>query len=220
MQLDFLTEFDDNKHTVDYVAQKYLEQASKSVQHLIPVRTSIDGNCLFHSVVAITSSSDISVVELRGTSHALYAYNRKVFLVRTVVELVKNKDYYVNQCGRFVGPFDKAVQRACNNKCFCELYEIVALANVLQCNVQSVYPYIDYRAEMKIMNATYKPTLTSVSNARKIIIFWTNTNHEVDVRNRPGCRGIWSPNHFVPLISQNRLNKVNVVARSIPSPEV
>lgn len=126
----------------------------------------------------------------------------------------------MKECGRFVGSFDRAIQRACTDKCFSELYEIVALANVLQCNVQSVYPYIDYRAEMKIMNSTFKPTRTSVSNARQIIIFWTNANHEADVRNRPGCRGIWSPNHFVPLISGNRHNKTNTVARSIPSPEV
>jgi hypothetical protein len=143
-----------------------------------------------------------------------------MLLVRTIVELVKNKDYYVNQCSRFVGSFDKAVQRACNNKCFCELYEIVALANVLQVHVQSVYPYIDYRAEMKIMNATYKPTLTSGSNTKKIVIFWTNTNYESHVRNRPGCGGIWSPNHFVPLLPANRLNKTNITVEITPSPEV
>lgn len=119
-----------------------------------------------------------------------------------------------------MGPFDKAVQRASADKCFCELYEVVALTNVLQCNVQSVYPYINYRAEMKIMNKLYKPTLTSVSNIKKLVIFWTNTNHESHVRNRPGCGGIWSPNHFVPLLPPNRLNETSIIIESIPSPEV
>lgn len=143
-----------------------------------------------------------------------------MLLVRTIVELIKNKDYYVNQCSRVIGPFDEAVKRASNNSCFCELYEVVALANVLQTSVQSVYPYIDYRAEMKIMNAMYKPTLTSISNTKKIVIFWTNTNYEYDVRNRPGCRGVWSPNHFVPLLPENRLNARNVTLGLILSPEV
>ena len=66
LQWDFLREFDVNKHTIDYVAQKYLEQANQSVQHLIPVKTPEDGNCLFHSVVSVISNPDISAVEMRG----------------------------------------------------------------------------------------------------------------------------------------------------------
>jgi len=143
-----------------------------------------------------------------------------MILVRTVIELVKNKNYYVDQCSRFVGPFDKALQRTCNNNRFCELYEIVALANVLRCEIQSVYPYIDYRAEMKIMNAIYKPTVTSVSNISRIIIFWTNTKDELVVRARPGCGGVWSPNHFVPLIPANRLNRTKSIEEVISTPEV
>ena len=48
LQLNILTEFDENKHTIDYIAQKYLEQASKNVQHLIPVKTPEDGNYECH----------------------------------------------------------------------------------------------------------------------------------------------------------------------------
>jgi hypothetical protein len=141
-------------------------------------------------------------------------------LVRTVIELVKNKNYYVEQCSRFVGPFDRALQRTCNNNRFCELYEIVALANVLRCEIQSVYPYIDYRAEMKIMNTIHKPTLVSILNIKRMVIFWTNSEDELVVRARPDCGGIWSPNHFVPLVSPNRLNKVNTISEVVLSPEV
>lgn len=140
--------------------------------------------------------------------------------MRTVVELVKNKNYYVDQCSRLVGPFETALQRVCNNNRFCELYEIIALANILQCGIQSVYPYIDYRAEMKIMNATYKPVTTSVSNVKRIVIFWTNTNDEIAVRARPNCGGIWSPNHFVPLVLANRSQRANTVREGNLSPEV
>lgn len=87
---------------------------------------------------------------------------------------------------------------------FCELYELVALASVLQCDVQSVYPYIDYRAEMKIMNAVYKPVEVTVPSSGKIIIFWSSTEDEVSTRTRPGNSGVWNPNHFVPLVKQHK----------------
>lgn len=149
-----------------------------------------------------------------------YAKLEYIILVRTIVELVKNKTHYIDQCSKFVGPFNKALQRACNNNRFCELYELVALANVLQCEIQSVYPYIDYRAEMKIMNAVYKPTMASVLKARRVVIFWTSNKDELLVKARPGSGGIWSPNHFVPLIQANRSNRVAIIEESIITPEV
>lgn len=140
--------------------------------------------------------------------------------MRTVVELVENKTYYINQCSQFVGSFEEALRRTCNNKQFCELYELVALANVLQCEIQSVYPYIDYRAEMKIMNNVFKPTGPFASNIKKVIIFWTNTQDELEVKARPGCGGIWSPNHFVPLVHGNRNNGLVNVDKVIATPQV
>lgn len=124
-----------------------------------------------------------------------------------------NKTYYVNRCSKFVGSFDEAVQRTCHNYNFCELYEIVALANVLHCEVQSVYPYIDYRAEMKIMNAIYKPIDKPVSNTRRVIIFWTSTDDEISTKARSGNRGIWNPNHFVPLVQTTRSYRTTSVER-------
>lgn len=61
-------EFDNTKHTVDIVAQEYLKRASTSVQHLIPVKTLADGNCLFHSIVSLMPDSITSAAELRGLS--------------------------------------------------------------------------------------------------------------------------------------------------------
>jgi hypothetical protein len=66
LQLILSSEFDENKHTIDNVAHKYLEQASKSVQQLIPIKTPEDGNCLFHSIVSLIPNFDVSAVELRG----------------------------------------------------------------------------------------------------------------------------------------------------------
>ena len=62
------TEFDEHKHVTDSMAQQYLKQATKSVQHLIPLRSLDDGNCLFNSVVSLVPDSGVSAVELRGLS--------------------------------------------------------------------------------------------------------------------------------------------------------
>ncbi|CAF1202328.1 unnamed protein product [Adineta ricciae] len=181
--------FDETKHTIDVVAHEYLKQASKAVQHLVPIKTIADGNCLFHSVVSFMPDANISDVELR---------------VRTIVELVKNKTHYNDQCSKHVGPFNEALRRICNNNMFCELYELVALSNVLQCEVQSAYPYIDYRAEMKIMNAVYTPLRVPVPSNNKIVLFWSSTEDEISTRARPGNSGVWNPNHFVPLLQRHK----------------
>lgn len=127
--------------------------------------------------------------------------------MRTVVELVKNINYYDNLCGKIVGPCNEAIRRACNNYNFAELYEIVALASVLNCEVQSVYPYIDYRAEMKSMNAVYRPVGTRATSNMRLIIFWTSSQDEFSTRNRPSSGGVWSPNHFVPLIQPGNIHQ-------------
>lgn len=124
--------------------------------------------------------------------------------MRTVIELVKNRTYYENQCSAIVGPSKEAIRRTCNDNEFAELYEIVALATVLNCEVQSVYPYIDYRAEMKCMNAVYKPLGTVGLTNTRLVIFWTSSEDEITTRIRPNSGGLWSPNHFVPLIQPSR----------------
>ncbi len=127
--------------------------------------------------------------------------------VRTIIELVKNRVHYIAQYAHLIGCFDKALRRTCNNNSFSELYELVGLASVLRYEVQSVYPYINYRAEMKIMNAVYKPLDTSVQNNGRLIIFWTSIKDELSTKNRPDSGGVWSPNHFVPLIQQCRSHR-------------
>jgi hypothetical protein len=130
-----------------------------------------------------------------------------LILVRTVIELVKNRTYYDNLYSNLVGPFNEAIRRTCNNNRYSELYEVVALTNVLQCEVQSVYPYIDYRAEMTSMNAVYKPIDISVPNNGRLIIFWTSSKDELSTKARPGSGGVWSPNHCVPLIQKCRSHR-------------
>ena len=229
LQLSLPMEFDERKHRVDSLAQKYLEQASKSVQNLIPLQSFGNGNCLFNSVVSLVPDSEVSAVELRGLLARFiskkYIHDELIMFkylisVRTIVELSKNRTHYIAQFANTIGPLDEALRRICNDYNFSELYELAALANVLGCDVQSVYPYIDYRAEMKIMNAVYKPMNISASNKTKLIIFWTSSQDELSTRNRPDSGGIWSPNHFVPLVQRNRRSLTASNEQNHPLPEV
>lgn len=78
LQLTPLLVFDHTKHMIDTVAQKYLEQASKSIQHLTPIKIMTDGNCLFNSIVSLTPNFGISSVELRGSFHPLYIVGKNI----------------------------------------------------------------------------------------------------------------------------------------------
>ncbi|CAF4223600.1 unnamed protein product, partial [Adineta steineri] len=76
------------------------------------------------------------------------------------------------------------------------------------------------------MNAVYKPLDISALNNGRLIIFWTNSEDEVTTKRRPGNGGVWSPNHFVPLIrpcetpeSPRKTTIKNNKVASIRSPE-
>ena len=77
-------EFDERKHIVDSIAQKYLQQASKNVQHLVPIKSLADGNCLFNSIISLVPDSHISAVELRGLLRLLNTY-RNVSLMHVTI---------------------------------------------------------------------------------------------------------------------------------------
>ena len=114
-----------------------------------------------------------------------------------MIELIKSEVSYANQFAHIIGPLDEMIKYIARNRSFSELYEIAALTNVLRCNIQSVYPRIDYRSELEIMNHTFQCTSYNES-LPTVLIFWTNTQSELNARRNNG--GHWTPNHFVPLL--------------------
>jgi hypothetical protein len=107
---------------------------------------------------------------------------------------------------QYVGPIDIAIKAICRNYTFSELYEIVALCNVLQCSIQSVYPKIDFQYYMAILDNVFTPVPPIIANCT-IAILWSNALNEKDAREKNN--GTWSPNHFVPLMSPHILNESN-----------
>lgn len=123
-------------------------------------------------------------------------------LVRIIIELLKNEMLYTSRFSHLVGPLDELIKNITRNYSFSELYEIAAMSNVLKCNIRSVYPTIDYRSELGIMNSTFKYA-QSTTSSKTIYILWTHTESESYVRRING--GNWTPNHFAPLLLSSNL---------------
>ncbi|CAF1120706.1 unnamed protein product [Didymodactylos carnosus] len=125
------THFDACLHKLDTVAQVYLSKCNLSnLLDLIPIESIGDGNCLYNSILTLMPSpSEIIAEELR---------------VRAIVELAMNYNYYNIKYERIVGPLNLRIKAMCENYEFSELFEIDALSNILQCQIQSVYPRIQY----------------------------------------------------------------------------
>ncbi|CAF1457668.1 unnamed protein product [Rotaria sp. Silwood1] len=196
--------FNETKHIVDVVAKAYLEKATGNVHHLVPVEVIADGNCLYNSIVLLMNDPSVTTSELR---------------VRTIIELVKNENYYQNIYSQYVGPIDIAIKAMCKNYTYSELYEIVALCNVLQCNIQSVYPKIDFQHYMAIFNNVFKPVSPIIANCN-IASLWSHALNEKDARETNN--GTWSPNHFVPLMSpsiRNEFTNINQSTLIVVTPE-
>ncbi|CAF4377417.1 unnamed protein product, partial [Rotaria sordida] len=87
--------FDERKHIIDAVAKKYLEQATSDVHHLVPVKVTANGNCLYYSILVLMNNPAVATSELR---------------VRTIIELVTNETYYSNTYSPLAGPIDIAIQ--------------------------------------------------------------------------------------------------------------
>lgn len=117
--------------------------------------------------------------------------------MRTLIELIRNEATYAARFQRVVGPFNEAIKNIGRNFTYSELYEIAALSKVLKCDIRSVYPMIDYRQDLSIMNHTFR-FVNSTDSPNVIYLFWSHARNETDARNMNG--GNWTPNHFVPLV--------------------
>ena len=106
---------------------------------------------------------------------------------------------------QYAGNIDEAIKAICKNYTYSELFEIVAVCNVLQCNIRSVYSRIDFHDSMAILDNVFTPIAPYVENCN-ISILWSSCVDEQN--NRVANNGTWSPNHFVPLLSPSVLDEL------------
>ena len=92
-----------------------------------------------------------------------------------------NENYYQTTYSQYIGPIDIAVKSICKNHTFSELYEIAALCNVLQCNIRSVYPKLDFQHYMALWNCVFTPVPPVIADY-SIAILWSHVQNENDAR--------------------------------------
>ncbi|CAF5205313.1 unnamed protein product, partial [Rotaria magnacalcarata] len=107
IQFTPITHFDPKVHRVDQKAKLYLQQASLDVQSMITIEVAADGNCLYNSIICLSGNTLSTPSELR---------------VRSLIELVKNENFYHNRFAHIVGPVNEAIKNIARNFSFSELY--------------------------------------------------------------------------------------------------
>ncbi|CAF4424562.1 unnamed protein product, partial [Rotaria magnacalcarata] len=88
-----ITHFDPKVHRVDQKANLYLQKASLDVQNMIAIEVAADGNCLYNSIICLSGNKASTPSKLR---------------VRSLIELVKNENFYHNRFAHIVGPVNEA----------------------------------------------------------------------------------------------------------------
>ncbi len=109
-----------------------------------------------------------------------------------------NEGYYDSMYSQFAGSVAFIIKALCKDNTFSELYEISALCNVLKCNIRSIYPKIDFREHLAVMNNVFTPAPSIIANY-EITILWSHVWDEIVAQ--ASNNNAWSPNHFVPLLS-------------------
>lgn len=162
----------------------------------IPAAVPADGNCLFNTLSVAHVGNVSLATELR---------------VRTCIEMVANKDEYLKKHKQtrinLVSPdYTEAMFACAVNGSFSSAWTISAASTVLRTRIVSVYPPVNGLLDktIPILHTTFVPTKDDSPRAR-IVIMWSSVS-------RPSSQGMWTPNHFVPLLSMK--NSATIDLRS------
>ena len=147
-----------------------------------------DGNCLFNAVSVATFGNESKSTELR---------------FRVVLEMVANKCFYEQLPGHekgyydtIAGTLDDNILRAAKNYSWSSVYDIHALASILNCTITAIYPPINGLLDINVrsLNRRYLPRQQQ-QKQQEITIMWTSTSSP------QATKELWQPNHFVPILT-------------------
>ena len=86
---------------------------------------------------------------------------------------------------------EKEIKSICTHKSFMGIWQIFALASVLQMQIFSVYPMLGENLYRTNLHRVVFPRV--LSNCHTVAIMWTSTRDDMVSIN-------WKPNHFVPIV--------------------
>ena len=151
-----------------------------------------DGNCLF------------SAISAGMCGHTEWSAHLRLF---AAIELVLHATYYNGlypdrDKDIFFGgvSFQEACIATTKMSAYSSAWTIHALASVIGMNINCVYPRINGYCDKyaRALDRLIEPR-EKVHERNQIAIMWSNTRSPVDGQ-------LWVPNHFVPVIDQNRVH--------------
>ena len=152
-----------------------------STNHHQALRTTSDGNCLFHAVSTALFGNESMSLELR---------------VRTALAMAFSSEIILSICPKyieFISPsFDAALKDCCTLGNWSNAYTIASLSFVLGVDIRSVYPPINGMMDIShsLLNFVFS---SPESNGVTIPIMWTGPSSGDE---------LWTPNHFVPIVGK------------------
>ena len=83
------------------------------------------------------------------------------------------------------------------------IWQLWALASVLQSNIFSIYPKLGHGFERRELHRLLMPRITT-DDTKTVHVMWTSTKQDMQP-------AYWLPNHFVPAIPMSKLGNGEVV---------
>ena len=202
---------------IDYDALKDIPNDLITTTHkdLFPVEVHSDGNCLpsCGSVYAFGTPNESEEIRARivkelVTQEDVYLNNEylesglsnKTDCCKTSLksQYAQYSEYYIPGMkldeNTIRDIYRKEIFSVTINKSYMGIWQLFALANVLNCAIYSVYPNKGNETVRNDLNRCILPRQPSKSRA--VYIMWTNTRADITTEH-------WVPNHFVPLVPYN-----------------
>ena len=192
-------------HQQDDVANTVLSEYHCSP--MVALRSTGDGNCLFNSFSTILTGNESMNIELRYRCCIEMTMNRRKYLRHRLFDRLD-----------VLSPdFDRSCIECAKLGAWASAWEMIALSNVLNITVKSVYPAVSgsKTKQFQTLNSEFKPPFADPEKG-KITIMWTHTvlPNKNGFQKTKRVKTTWLPNHFVPLVSESAFPSRQTINRT------
>ncbi|XP_014676865.1 PREDICTED: uncharacterized protein LOC106816757 [Priapulus caudatus] len=205
------------KSTIDKIAFSL-----NSCGSLFPVSINADGNCLprcgsmfafqhqnywkemrvrIAIEMALHSSCYISEEYLNKGHHPNENQKKLAFMLTVFSEAKLPEGLRIDSTHVIADAFGQVAMKTLANGSYMDMWAIFALASVLQCPIQSIYPDAGGKATRDLLNRIVEPRACRDRSAGVATIMWSSIRMSDE-------EALWTPNHFVaclPMIEDTPL---------------
>lgn len=160
----------------------------------VPCKSKQDGNCFFNSLSLALIGNELLTKAFRVKTTIEMAINQNIYELK-----LQERDIHLVSANYNESMLSCAIDGRDSTPMM-----MPAAATVANVDINTVYPPVNGLLDKasQILTTTFHPLYTKPT--RKVDILWTNT-YKLFGGPKAGD-GIWTPNHFVPLIDKSNLN--------------